>query len=1272
MTPPPPSAPSQPTDGSPGPAGWTSSVQVDELASRLRRFFMSPWLAWLFLGFGLAVTFLVWQINHNHQEEDVRRSFDATKFHIESALANEIESFEMILESAQGLFNSSASMNHTEWHRFFQSLKLEQRHSVIHTLGYVVYVPEQKLKAFEAAARAEGAPRFTVWPKGNRPFYAILKYIESPTIPVTAEGFDVATNPEEWEAMERARDTGQPSASKRTFLSDDPSKTSPSIVMFLPIYRRGAPPATVEERRTALEGWVGLTVRIDDLMKKLLPYQLSSLDFELFDGPTPSKVSLLYDSAPPLCTVGSPYEPVFSAISNITVGERIWTLSFLARPDSYSTYNHWPLWMLPGSGLLMSGILFFVILGLSHFLRQASRQASKTAAELRLRNRTLEAVTNGIVITNPSRADNPVIYVNPAFERMTGYTAQEMLGRNCRFLQGPDKQQTALEEVRRAIREERDCRVILRNYRKNGSLFWNQLSISPVRDEKGQRTYYVGILADITERRLVEEALGEERSLLRTLIDNLPVSIYVKDTESRYIISNLSHVRLLGATMTDDVVGQSDFDFFPKDLAARYFNDEQTLMRLGQAMVDKEELITDKAGKKRWFLTTKLPIKDSGGHIIGLVGLSRDITERRHAIEALAEERNLLRSLIDDASDFIYAKDLHGRFIIANKALSHLLGAKSPTEVVGKTDFEYFPHDEAERDSNHERQVMHSGKPYYDIERQRMDTSGKTISYQTVLWPLRDSRGKVAGVVGIDRDVTARVKAESDRDLLAVAVQHASESVVITDQDGIVQYVNASFELISGFSRAQVSRKHLDSVQGQKIDEPARQQMWQLLREGRTWKGPIVSLDSTGKEYVEEASISPMHDSQGNIIHFVAVKRDITRERQLEEQFRQAQKMEAVGQLAGGIAHDFNNTIGVILGYSELILRKMEKSDPTATKIEAMRTAAQKASQIIRQLLAFSRRQFLQPRVLNLNTHVKQMKDMIQRLVGENIKLTVLGEAIEAQTKVDPNYLDQVIMNMAVNARDAMTNGGEFTLKTSSLKLDTEHAAQYPGLSPGLYVLLEISDTGVGMSPDVCAHIFEPFFTTKGRGKGTGLGLSTAYGIIKQSGGHIAFKTQLGKGTTFRIYLPCSDDSIERITQAKGDVRVPHGTETILVVEDEKGVLDMVSELLDGLGYKIIKANNPAEALVHHENHRGVINLLFTDIVMPGMSGIDLAKKFQTLRPDMRLLFTSGYAGRATSEEGVIDLSFNFLAKPYDLATLAFKVREVLDSSHLPKKRSRR
>jgi len=515
---------------------------------------------------------------------------------------------------------------------------------------------------------------------------------------------------------------------------------------------------------------------------------------------------------------------------------------------------------------------------------------------------------------------------------------------------------------------------------------------------------------------------------------------------------------------------------------------------------------------------------------------------------------------------------------------------------------------------------------------------------------------------GVCWDVTDEKQEQQRRRLLSTVLESAVNAVLITDAEGLISWVNAAFTDLTGYSPEEVVGQNPRILKSGKHDEAFYQKMWDTISRGNTWHGQLVNRRKDGSLYTEETTILPVLGVYGEIASFVCIKRDITLEVDLTRQLHQAQRLEAVGQLAGGVAHDFNNILTIISGNAELALGDLTPQDPTAEALREITEASRRAATLTRQLLAFSRKQILQPRVLDLNALVAGTEKMLRRLIGEDVALRTRLQPNLGAIKADPGQLEQILMNLAVNARDAMPQGGELTFETENVDIHET----YSGLGgvqvhSGGYVRLTVTDTGQGMDEETQSRIFEPFFTTKEKDKGTGLGLSTVYGIVKQSGGYIWVESEPGKGTSFMVYLPQVDSAPEQL-RPHTTASVTGGGETILVVEDDSKLLKLASSILKRGGYDVLTAGNGAKALQLVESKPQTIHLLVTDVVMPGMSGRVLSERIQTLRPAIRSLYTSGYTDDAIAHHGVLDAGTNLLEKPYSQSTLLGAVRRVLDS----------
>ncbi|MGA3285049.1 MAG: PAS domain S-box protein [Verrucomicrobiota bacterium] len=652
----------------------------------------------------------------------------------------------------------------------------------------------------------------------------------------------------------------------------------------------------------------------------------------------------------------------------------------------------------------------------------------------------------------------------------------------------------------------------------NGKRVWGLTTKLPWRDGAGNIVGTFGFTRDITAIKEAEDKLAHERQLLRTLIDLLPETFYIKDLDSRFLVANETLAKRFGKESPTQVLGLSDADFFPPATAAG-FRAEEVKVLTGESLIDHEERVVFPDGRERTMLTTKVPFRDSQGRICGLVGIGRDITERKQVAEAIAHERQLLRTLIDLLPETFYIKDLDSHFLVANKALAKHFGKETPSQILGLTDADFFPAEAAAEFRAEELKVF-DDEPIIDQECKGTSPTGRVCTHLTSKVPFRDSQGRICGLVGIGRDITERKQTEEANARLATAVEQAAEVIVITDPKGVILYVNPAFERITGYTSSEVIGRNPRILKSGKHDAAFYQQMWDTLSHGKVWTGRVINKKKNGAFYEEEMSISPVFDSNGKIANYVAVKRDVTQEMALETQLRQAQKMEIIGQLAGGVAHDFNNILTVIQGNASLLqnaeLKPIEKTECTQQIVQA----AERAASLTRQLLMFSRKQVMQPTNLSLNEVVAQMTKMLRRVLGENISLQSNYAANLPFIHGDPGMIEQILMNLVVNARDAMSGGGSLTITTGAKTLNKEQAEQSPGASPGLHVWLAVSDTGSGIAPENLPRIFEPFFTTKEVGKGTGLGLATVYGIVQQHHGWITVTSEVNQGTTFQIHFP--------------------------------------------------------------------------------------------------------------------------------------------------------
>jgi two-component system cell cycle sensor histidine kinase/response regulator CckA len=675
-------------------------------------------------------------------------------------------------------------------------------------------------------------------------------------------------------------------------------------------------------------------------------------------------------------------------------------------------------------------------------------------------------------------------------------------------------------------------------------------------------------------------------------------------------------------------------------------------------------------------------------------GLHRDASERRLATEALQEahdqleqhvaerttallaKEEFLRAVVETSPNAIFVKDSNGRFTFVNKAVESAYGLPAE-EIIGKTEHEINGNPiEVQSFINGDAEVIQTLTTKFIAEEQLTNQStGKTCFYQTIKVPLKLAGAETIQVLGVATEITDLKEADQalrdSEQRYRLLFESNPQPMWVYDLKTLAFLaVNEAAVFHYGYSREEFLSMTIKDIRPSE-DIPAlldniSTTVWGINQSGG-WKhakknGTIMDVEIISHHLIFD----------GKQAELVLIK-DITERtraekalHEAEEQLRQSQKLEGVGQLAGGIAHDFNNLLTVIGGYTDLVLNEAKLDDPTREKIDEVRKAAERASSLTRQLLAFSRKQVLKPQVLEPNTLLERVGKMLRRLIGEDIELvTFLGTDV-GRINADPSQIEQVVINLVVNARDAMPDGGKITVKTANVELDDAYSDMHIAVTPGPYVMIAITDTGCGMDPETRKHIFEPFFTTKEVGRGTGLGLSTIYGIVKQSGGNIWVYSELGKGTTFKIYLPrVMTERTNETFKEKPEATFDQSNETILLVEDEEMVRKLAHDILQTGGFRVLVANGGEEALEACKTHKGVINLMLTDVVMPGMNGTKVAQSARSYRPDMQVLFMSGYTDDAIIHHGVLDPRSDFIEKPFTAHALISKVRETLNKKEM-------
>ena len=636
-------------------------------------------------------------------------------------------------------------------------------------------------------------------------------------------------------------------------------------------------------------------------------------------------------------------------------------------------------------------------------------------------------------------------------------------------------------------------------------------------------------------------------------------------------------------------------------------------------------------------------------------------------LEALRESEERYRRLVELCPDGVLVSS-GGRIAFVNLTGARILGAQRPQAVVGALLLDLI-HPDLRDDTQKRLADLDGGRRVPAFETRIVRLDGAVLDVEIAATPF-PHQGKPAAQIVV-RDVTSRKEAEEalqrQSEFIRTITDSMGEGLFVIDRSGRVSFMNPASERLLGWSREELLLRDLHQMTHYRKPDgtPLSRSdcaLIEAMESGTTVRREDSFIRKDGSVLPAFAISSPLTSASGEIVGAVIVFHDVTERRALEEQLLHSQKMEAVGRLAGGIAHDFNNILSVVSGYGEMVLSELAEDDEHRARVVEILRAADRATGLTRQLLAFGRRQVIEPRHLDLNAVVVDVERMLHRLIGEDIQVsTKLGSDLGA-IKADPGQVEQVLINLAVNARDAMPKGGKLILETANVTLDEDLVRGTLDVTAGPYVMLSVSDTGVGMDREVKEHLFEPFFTTKDSGSGTGLGLATVYGIVKQSGGHVWVYSEPGWGTTFKLYFP-HVMSLEPSLSGIAPAEMLGGSETILVVEDDDLVRALIREFLTSVGYTVILAANPEEGLKLATERADEIDLLLTDVVMPGMSGRELVDRLTTSTPNLRVLFMSGYSDEAVASRGILEDGLAFLQKPFTRYSLSAKVRKVLDEA---------
>ncbi|MGH7650345.1 MAG: PAS domain S-box protein [Gemmatimonadaceae bacterium] len=778
------------------------------------------------------------------------------------------------------------------------------------------------------------------------------------------------------------------------------------------------------------------------------------------------------------------------------------------------------------------------------------------------------------------------------------------------------------------------------------------------------------------QRRVAERAardahlrLVAERTLANAVQQQMPVGVAVAEVPSGRLVSvnaQMTAIFRKSFNPAPDLKSYDDWIGFHED-GRPYSSLDWPLARtvLTSAPVGAEEIRIERGdGTDGFVRVSSAPIKDADGKIVAAVAIVVDVTDQRKAESAVRSTDERFKFVARAITDVIWDWDVVMNSVIWNDSVQTVLGHDQDRIRPGIDWFyDHLHPDDRERVVAGLKGVIdHGGTQWADQYRyKRADGTYANIVDRGHI--TRNSAGVAVRMIGAMTDVTERTRSEAAIRFQAQLLNAVQQAVVATDPDGIVIFWNKFAENLYGWTAEEAVGQTIQELTPSPFMREHSSEIVERAAAGEAWTGEFLVHGKSGKPFPALLTTSPVRDGDGNVLGFVRVSIDLTERRNLEEQFRQSQKMDAVGRLAGGVAHDFNNLLTVIRLNTEIIMDGFDANDPRSSDVMQIRNAAERASSLTRQLLAFSRKQILQPRVLDMNSVVATVEPMLRRLIGEDITISSQCNA-RGYVVADPGQLEQVLVNLVVNARDAMPQGGRINIETRNAMLDEAYTSEHAPVMAGHYVMLAVTDNGLGMTHETREHAFDPFFTTKEAGKGTGLGLATVYGIVKQSGGYVWVYSEPGLGSTLKLYFPevSAAAAFGSASEHQGAGQASnHGSETILLVEDEEAVRGLTCRILEKQGYRVISAQHGRDAMEIASREKGQIDLVLTDVVMPGMNGRGLVERLVGVRPTIKSLYMSGYTDDDIIRRGFIEPSKSFLQKPFTTEALLQTVRKVLD-----------
>ena len=890
-------------------------------------------------------------------------------------------------------------------------------------------------------------------------------------------------------------------------------------------------------------------------------------------------------------------------------------------------------------------------------------QAERKARESRnILTSILESTTDSVFIKDTSLR---MVLCNSVLAAMVGKRPEETVGKtdiengwDPDLVHGnPSKGIKGWEQDDRAVlagstaRPEQERQVV------SGEVRLFDTIKTPLRDESGAIIGLLGVSRDITERLKTERSLREARELLQIFIDHAPAAIAMLDRQLRYIAASrrwLADYRI----SRSEIIGHGHYEVFP-EIPDRWKEIHRRSLAGAVERCEKDPFLRAD-GTVDWVRWEIHPWRNAGGEIGGICIFSELITEREELQQNLLREKALLLTVVNSLPDLVYVKDRESRFILANRAIAEVLGVREPSELVGKTDFDFHPREVAEGFLADERRVMDEGRSLINQELSTELTSGSLRWGLSSKVPFYDESGRVAGLVGVSRDITGHRLAEEKQQEQAALLDIAADAIFVRDMQHRIVYWNKGAEKIYGWTVQEAMGRNADELLG--TTAPDSKKAYEVVLEKGEWLGEFQRKSKSGAVLDIEGRWTLVRDERGNPKGILAVNTDVTERRSIQLQLLRVQRLESIGTLAGGIAHDLNNVLTpILMGLEGLSLRHPDQG--TRRILELMKTTVLRGASIVRQVLSFARGIEGERSEVQLKHVLREIAQIIEETFPRSIEIRSRVPKDLPPVWGDVTQIHQVLMNLCVNARDAMPDGGTLTLSAESVRLEESYAQTHVEAKPIAYVVLHVEDTGGGMGAEILDKIFDPFFTTKDPGKGTGLGLATCRSIVKSHAGFINVYSEVGKGSSFGVYLPAmQQESVESGEREQPGIPMGGG-ELILVVDDEPAIREITRQILDSYAYRTVTAANGTEALAIYAARRTDIRAVITDMMMPRMDGASTIRALRELDPRLPIIATSGLTARGQVKEAQ-GLGVNaFLSKPYAAETLLERLHEVLSEA---------